>query len=93
MSEVDLHTPAPVGPPLPYVDAKVHAIDCEFLLPYLEPFGRFVDRPEDADLLLAMNSMRPGAIQALSEARRCHKPLAWWTIEDPNAFESFLPQA
>jgi spore maturation protein CgeB len=93
MSDVDAHTPMPVGPPLPYVNARVHAIDCEFLLPYLEPFGCFVDRPEDADLLLAMNSVRPGATQALSEARRWHKPLAWWTIEDPNAFESFLPQA
>lgn len=93
MSEEDLQTPSPAGPPLPYVDAKIHAIHCDFLLPYLAPFGRFVDRPEDANLLLAMNSMAPGAIQALAEARRCHKPLAWWTIEDPNAFETFLPQA
>jgi hypothetical protein len=93
MSEIDLRTPPLAAPPLPHVDAKVHAIDCDFLLSYLEPFGHFIELPEDADLLLAMNSVAPGAIQALAEARRWRKPLAWWTIEDPNAFEAFLPQA
>ena len=93
MNEVAPHMPSPTGPPLPYVDAKIYALGCDFLLPYLEPFGRFVEQPEEADFFLAMNSIVPGATQTLAEARRWHKPLAWWTIEDPNAFEMTLEQA
>jgi hypothetical protein len=29
----------------------------------------------------------------LADARRWQKPLAWWTVGDPNAFAAFLDQA
>ena len=93
MHTVASHTPPLAEPALPSVDAKIHAIGCDFLWPYLELCGHFVEQPEAADLLLAMNSTEPTATHRLAEARRWHKPLAWWTIEDPNSFNDFLPQA
>jgi spore maturation protein CgeB len=91
----DRRSADPVASPTrwPMVDARIYSIDLEFLLPYLEPFGHFVDQPETADWLLAMNSTAPDAIERLAASRKWNKPLAWWTIEDPNAFEIFLPHA
>ena len=93
MDDITPHMLSTAGPPLPYVDAQIYAIGCDFLLPYLEPCGHFVEQPEEADVLLAMNSLVPGATQMLADALRWQKPLAWWTIEDPNAFAAFLDQA
>ena len=44
MHEAAPHTPSTAGPLLPYADAKIYAIDCDFLLSYLEPFGHFAGR-------------------------------------------------
>ncbi len=41
---------------LPHVSAKIHALGCDFLFPYLGSSGCFVDRPEEADFILAMNN-------------------------------------
>src|SRR2546421_6872832 len=71
----------------------IHPVGLDFLLPYLAPHARFVARPDEADFILAMNSLEPGAAATLADLRRYGRPLAWWTIEDPNAFESFLAQA
>ncbi len=78
---------------LPSVSARIYAIGCDFLLPYLLPFGRFVDHAEEADFILALNDITPGAVELLAEARHWNKPIAWWTIEDPNSLETFLAQA
>ena len=81
------------GSDLPRADAAVYATGFDFLLPYLEPFGRFVDHPDAADFILTMNSFAPGAAEALADLKRWGKPLVWWTVEDPNSFEAFLDQA
>ncbi len=78
---------------LPYVDVKIKTIGCDFLFPYLEPHGCFTEEIEEADFVLALNNTAPGAGQMLRDARRFGKPLAFWTIEDPNSFETFLSQA
>jgi len=44
MHEAAPHTPSTAGPLLPYADAKIYAIDCDFLPSYLEPFGHFAGR-------------------------------------------------
>jgi spore maturation protein CgeB len=72
---------------------RLYPIAFDFLLPLCRPFADFVDRPEEADLLLAMNSAQPGAVRTLAEARHFGKPLAFWTIEDPNWFDAFVEQA
>lgn len=77
----------------PRVNARIHVPGSDFLLPYWKPFGRFVSHPSEADFILALNDFTPGAAQALSALKRWRKPIAWWTIEDPNSFELFLPQA
>lgn len=75
------------------INARVFPLGIDFLRPFLEPVIEFVSAPESADFILAMNNTTPGYSRALSDARRYGKPLAWWTIEDPNSFETFLPQA
>ena len=84
MDKVDLNT---------YPNARVYTIAFGFLQPFLERFGGFVSHIEEADFVLAMNTADPDAIAQLHEAKRTHKPLAWWTIEDPNAFDIFFEQA
>jgi len=78
---------------IPSVNAKIYALGLDFLFPYLASSGRFVSQIEEADFILSMNSTELGAVQRLVEARRLHKPLVWWTIEDPNSFETFFEQA
>jgi spore maturation protein CgeB len=75
--------------------AAVYAIDIGFLLPFLASCARFVERPEEADFALSMNIYEHSeeGKQRLAAARDAGKPLAWWTIEDPNSFNDFLPQA
>lgn len=81
------------GPDARFAGARIYALGCEFLMPFLEPCAQFVERPEEADLILAMNSTVPNAETELADARRYGKPIAWWTIEDPNWFEAFIAQA
>ncbi len=40
-----------------------------------------------------MNSTAPTHWNALVQAKKSGKPIAWWTIEDPNHFSTFLRQA
>lgn len=92
--EINATRSSPIMPSqLPHVNAKIHAIGCEFLFPYFESFGEFVDNVEEADFILAMNNIRPDMVSMLTEARRSNKPLSWWTIEDPNSLTAFLNQA
>jgi spore maturation protein CgeB len=76
-------------------EVAVYFIECALLREFLAPHVRLVERPEDADFILATNcwSDVAGAVARQSEARRAGKPLVWWTTEDPNHFETFLPQA
>lgn len=73
--------------------AAIWAMNLGFLMPFLAPVGHFVSEPALADLILSMNSGSLGALNDLQLARQYGKPLAWWTIEDPNSFATFLPQA
>ena len=77
----------------PYVNTRIYAVGFEFLFPFVEPFGQFVTEPEDANFVLTMNSFEPNAVQKLAEVKRMNRPLAWWTVEDPMAFEAFFGQA
>jgi spore maturation protein CgeB len=77
----------------PRIGSRIFPLQCDFLLPYLEPSGCFTANPREADFVLAANSTDPGFLETLRDARRWGKPVAWWTIEDPNSFEMFLPQA
>lgn len=79
--------------PHQWIDVRIYSINADFLLPYLQPCARFVDQPEEADFLLTMNSTEPHVVQTLADARRFGKPIAWWTIEDPNSLNTFLEQA
>lgn len=76
-----------------FTDVRVYALGCWFLLPFLRPCAHFVEDPEDADFIISMNNQAAGATESLIEARRWGKPIAWWTIEDPNSFEEFIRQA
>jgi spore maturation protein CgeB len=76
-----------------FVNARVYALGCEFILPFLRPCARFVENPEEADFVISMNNAAAGATESLIEARRWGKPIVWWTIEDPNSFEEFISQA
>jgi spore maturation protein CgeB len=77
----------------PHVNARIYAVGFEFLKPFMEPFGQFVTQPEEADFVLTMNSWESDAVQKLAKVKRLNKPIVWWTIEDPNAFEAFFGQA
>jgi spore maturation protein CgeB len=72
---------------------RIFPVGCEFLMPFLRDHAEFVAQAEEADLVLAMNNTSAGMLGALDGARRAGKPIAWWTIEDPNWLEHFLPQA
>src|SRR6266404_4787768 len=76
-----------------FVDVRIYPIDLEFLLPFLRQRAHFVANPEDADFILSMNSVSSDAIETLTRAKRWGKPIAWWTVEDPNWFEAFIEQA
>lgn len=71
----------------------IFPLGCEFLLPYLEPYGCFVSDMRGCDFILASNSTEPAYADRMREAKAGGNPVAWWTIEDPNSFEDFLPQA
>ena len=68
----------------------------DFLRPYCEEAGMFVDDPAAADCVLTMNQAG-GGLHVVDEAREIADkygiPLAWWTIEDPNSYRFTLPQA
>lgn len=78
---------------LPWVDAKIYILGNDFLAAYWSPFAVFVDNPETADFILVLNDFTEGSLQRIADARRYHKPIAWWTIEDPNSFEQLVAQA
>ncbi|HEX7956046.1 MAG TPA: hypothetical protein VF508_03835, partial [Pyrinomonadaceae bacterium] len=74
---------------------SIHAVDFDYALPFFEPLVRFVGRPEEADFCVAGNCWGDlgGAVARLRAARRAGRPVAFWSAEDPNDFEKFLPQA
>lgn len=76
-----------------FQNVRIYALGCEFLMPFLRSCAYFVENPEEADFIFSMNNLADGATEALIEAKRWGKPIAWWTIEDPNWFETFVPQA
>src|SRR3989442_352154 len=61
----------------------IHPVGLDFLLPYLAPHARFVARPDEADFILAMNSLEPGAAATLADLRRygrtlfCYQAFMW----------------
>src|SRR5947207_580220 len=75
------------------IHARIYPLGCEFLLPYLEPYGCFTTDPGDAEFILAANNSAASFLETLRRARALGRPIAWWTIEDPNSFETFLEQA
>jgi len=77
----------------PYVNSNILLSGNDFLLPFLNTCANFVDNPDEADFILALNSSEKDAAQSLKDQRRYSKPIAWWTIEDPNWFEAFIDQA
>jgi spore maturation protein CgeB len=81
------------GAPSPRLAVKIHAAAADFLLPYWQPSAEFVSTPEEADLILTMNNGAPGATALIRDLRRHGKPVVWWTIEDPNSFDTFFEQA
>ncbi|MBI1762151.1 MAG: glycosyltransferase [Acidobacteria bacterium] len=76
-----------------FASARIYPLGGEFLGPFLTPCAHFVGHPEEADIILAFNSVAADAVVKLAEARHFEKPIAWWTIEDPNWFEAFITQA
>lgn len=95
----DFRTEAAAAGVAPGGDARtlpaVFAVNLDFLRPFLEDCARFVSDAAEADFALTMNVAGRTAEDArgLAAARAAGKPVAWWTIEDPNSFETFLPQA
>lgn len=65
----------------------------EFLRPLLEPYATITPHPREADFILAANNGEARYLQALRDARSSARPIAWWTIEDPNAFQTFFEEA
>lgn len=76
-----------------FVNVRVYALGCWFLMPFLSSCAHFVENPVEADFIVSMNNLAAGATESLTEAKRWGKPIAWWTIEDPNSFEEFISQA
>lgn len=89
----ELPTPLPSAPDLPFVEVRIYAAGFGFLQPYTAPYAHFVEHPDEADFILTMNHSGPDALDRLAALRTWRKPIVWWTIEDPNSFEAFLPQA
>ncbi|MCD9185054.1 MAG: glycosyltransferase [Pyrinomonadaceae bacterium] len=74
-------------------NVRIYPLGCGFLMPFLHPCAQFVENPGEADFILSMNNLAAGATEALIDAKKFGKPVAWWTIEDPNWFENFITQA
>jgi spore maturation protein CgeB len=74
------------------VTTKIYPVGLEFLWPFLQPHGQFVTQPESADFILTMNNATPDWGQKMALLKG-EKPIAWWTLEDPNWFEAFIGQA
>jgi len=72
---------------------RIFPLGLEFLLPFIEPYGCIARDVRDADFVLALNNTAPSHLNDLKQIRESGKPVAWWTIEDPNAFDYFLDQA
>jgi spore maturation protein CgeB/predicted O-methyltransferase YrrM len=72
---------------------RIFPLGCEFLMPYLEPSGSITTEAREASLVLAANNTRESFLAELQEIRKLGKPVAWWTIEDPNWFDAFIDQA
>lgn len=75
------------------IEGNIYPLGCEFLLPFLEPYGCMTNDVQKADFILAANNTRDTFLSELKQAKTLGKPLAWWTIEDPNWFEAFIQQA
>lgn len=75
--------------------ATVYFIEGSLLRQFFAPHVRFADSPCEADFSLATNDWSDvaGAAARQAEARGAGRPLVWWSTEDPNHFETFLPQA
>jgi hypothetical protein len=71
----------------------IYLLGCDFLLPLLEPYATITPHPREADFILAANNGGESYLQALRDVRSSARPVAWWTIEDPNGFETFFAEA
>jgi spore maturation protein CgeB len=74
-------------------NTRIYPLGCEFLMPFLEPYGNMTSDIGEAAFVLAANNTRPSFTAEIREARKSGKPIAFWTIEDPNWFDAFLEQA
>lgn len=72
---------------------KVYIIGSELLRPYIAHHVSMVSDVEEADFVLAMNSTDQVHTRSMAQAKYMGKSVAWWTIEDPNWFRTFLHQA
>jgi hypothetical protein len=71
----------------------VCVLGCEFLRPFLEPYATVTAHPREARFILTANNGGAAYLGAMREARSSGRPVAWWTIEDPNGFETFFEEA
>src|SRR5215471_18803183 len=71
----------------------IYVLGCEFLLPFLEPHATVTRIPAEAQFVLAANNGNAWYLGAMRHARSSGRPIAWWTIEDPNGFETFFEEA
>jgi hypothetical protein len=72
-----------------------HAFD--FMMPLCAGAAEFVATPEEADCVLSMNNAGPEGMDNILQAKRLARgadiPFCFWTIEDPNSFLFYLPEA
>jgi len=71
----------------------ISVLGCEFLRPFLEPYATITPQLHDAAFVLTANNGNPSYLTAMREARGAGRPLAWWTVEDPNGFETFFEES
>jgi spore maturation protein CgeB len=75
----------------------VYPLDFDYPLPFFRPHARFVGQVEEADFVISTNFWGGDVCESASRMRevrrRGRKPVAFWSAEDPNDFDKFLPQA
>lgn len=75
----------------------IYAVAFGFLQPFCDEYATFTEDPAEADFVLSMNNGGHEGMEAIKSARAIADkygiPFCWWTIEDPNAYAGFIPQA
>jgi len=75
----------------------IYPLHFDFLRPFCEEAGVFVDDPADANAVLTMNQVGAQSIEHIREAKAVADkygiPLCYWTIEDPNSYGFTIHQA